>query len=115
VTAGGITSLNTIAITGDPSTARAVWRIGDWTGSPKGFKNADLMTYAYPSDPRAASWTGNFIVGTATSMLTYAVPASAFPTDPSRWNVLKLSVASGSTGDTYLSPGVAFDCIDLLA
>ncbi|MBB4750610.1 rhamnogalacturonan lyase B N-terminal domain-containing protein [Actinoplanes lobatus] len=193
VTAGGTTTLNTITITGDPSTAPAVWRIGDWTGSPKGFKNADLMTYAHPSDPRAAAWTGNFIVGTSavsafpcyqwvavnndllvyfkltaaqaaaahtlriglsasyaggrhrvsvngwtsaipaapgnsgtrsltvgayrsyTSTLTYAVPASAFQTDTAQWNVLKLSVVSGSSGDGYLSPGLAFDCIDLLA
>jgi rhamnogalacturonan endolyase len=192
VTAGGTTTLNTVTIGGDPSTASAIWRIGDWTGSPKGFKNADLMTYAHPSDPRAASWTGNFIVGTAaastfpcyqwigvnndvlvyfkltaaqaaaahtlriglsasyaggrhrvsvngwtsaipaapansgtrsltvgayrsfTSTSTYAVPASAFQTDVSQWNILKLTLVSGSSGDGYLSPGVAFDCIDLL-
>lgn len=192
VTAGGTTTLNSITIGGDPSTASAIWRIGDWTGSPKGFKNADLMTYAHPSDPRAATWTGNFIVGTAaastfpcyqwigvnndvlvyfkltaaqaaaahtlriglsasyaggrhrvsvnswtsaipaapsnsgtrsltvgayrsyTSTLTYAVPASAFQTDVSQWNILKLTLVSGSSGDGYLSPGVAFDCIDLL-
>jgi rhamnogalacturonan endolyase len=192
VTAGGTTTLNSITIGGDPSTASAIWRIGDWTGSPKGFKNAGLMTYAHPSDPRAATWTGNFIVGSAaastfpcyqwigvnndvlvyfkltaaqaaaahtlriglsasyaggrhrvsvnswtsaipaapsnsgtrsltvgayrsyTSTLTYTVPASAFQTDVSQWNILKLTLVSGSSGDGYLSPGVAFDCIDLL-
>ncbi|MFE9024908.1 rhamnogalacturonan lyase B N-terminal domain-containing protein [Streptomyces iakyrus] len=65
VSAGGTTTLNTIAIpsSNDPSNANAIWRIGDWNGTPGGFKNADLMTYAHPSDARAASWTGNVVVG----------------------------------------------------
>jgi rhamnogalacturonan endolyase len=74
VTAGGTTTLNSIAIpsSNDPSNASAIWRIGDWDGSPSGFKNADLMTYAHPSDVRAASWTGNVVVGSGTE-------TSAFP------------------------------------
>ncbi|PTH89660.1 rhamnogalacturonase B precursor [Streptomyces sp. A244] len=65
VSAGGTTTLNTIAIpsSNDPSNAGAIWRISDWNGTPAGFKNADLMTYAHPSDARAASWTGNVVVG----------------------------------------------------
>ncbi|MFF7865252.1 rhamnogalacturonan lyase B N-terminal domain-containing protein [Streptomyces qaidamensis] len=65
VSAGGTTTLNTIAIpsSNDPANASAIWRIGDWNGTPGGFKNADLMTYAHPSDARAASWTGNVVVG----------------------------------------------------
>ncbi|MFE8989991.1 rhamnogalacturonan lyase B N-terminal domain-containing protein [Streptomyces collinus] len=65
VSAGGTTTLNTIAIpsSNDPSNAGSIWRIGDWNGTPAGFKNADLMTYAHPSDARAASWTGNVVVG----------------------------------------------------
>ncbi|MFD7875985.1 rhamnogalacturonan lyase B N-terminal domain-containing protein [Streptomyces sp. NPDC059766] len=74
VTAGGTTTLDTIAIpsSDDPSNASAIWRIGDWTGSPGGFKNADLMTYAHPSDVRAAAWTGNVVIGSGTE-------TSAFP------------------------------------
>jgi rhamnogalacturonan endolyase len=74
VTAGGTTTLNTIAIpsSNDPSNAGAIWRINDWTGTPSGFKNADLMTYAHPSDVRASSWTGNVVVGSGTE-------TSAFP------------------------------------
>ncbi|MFC4498181.1 MULTISPECIES: rhamnogalacturonan lyase B N-terminal domain-containing protein [Streptomyces] len=74
VSAGGTTTLNTIAIpsSNDPSNASAVWRIGDWNGTPSGFKNADLMTYAHPSDVRAASWTGNVVIGSGTE-------TSAFP------------------------------------
>ncbi|MEW2403914.1 rhamnogalacturonan lyase B N-terminal domain-containing protein [Streptomyces sp. NPDC046862] len=65
VTAGGTTTLNSIAIpsSNDPSNASAIWRIGTWDGTPGGFKNADLMTYAHPSDVRAASWTGNVVIG----------------------------------------------------
>ena len=65
VTAGGTTTLNTIAIpsSNDPGNASAIWRINDWTGTPSGFKNAALMTYAHPSDVRASAWTGNVVIG----------------------------------------------------
>jgi rhamnogalacturonan endolyase len=74
VTAGATTTLNTITIpsTNDPSNAPAIWRINNWTGTPAGFKNADLMTYAHPSDVRAAPWTGNVVIGSGTE-------TSAFP------------------------------------
>ncbi|POX44346.1 rhamnogalacturonase B precursor [Streptomyces sp. Ru71] len=74
VSAGSTTTLNTITIpaVNDPSRASAIWRIGDWTGTPSGFKNADLMTYAHPSDVRAASWTGNVVIGSGSE-------TSAFP------------------------------------
>ncbi|AZQ38304.1 rhamnogalacturonase B precursor [Streptomyces cyaneochromogenes] len=197
VTAGGTTTLNSIAIpsTNDPSGASAIWRINDWTGTPSGFKNADLMTYAHPSDVRAAAWTGNVVIGsgsetsafpcylwkgvnsgllvyfrltaaqaaaahtlrigvttayangrpqvvvndTWTSAIpspptqpstrsltngsyrgnnhtfTYSVPASAWRTDTSQYNVLKINVVSGSGSTGYLSAGTAIDAIDLLA
>jgi rhamnogalacturonan endolyase len=74
VTAGATTTLNSLAIpsSNDPSNAGAIWRIGDWNGTPSGFKNADLMTYAHPSDVRAASWTGNVVIGSGSE-------TSAFP------------------------------------
>ncbi|MFF8394094.1 rhamnogalacturonan lyase B N-terminal domain-containing protein [Streptomyces sp. NPDC016172] len=196
VSAGGTTTLNTLAIpsSNDPSNAGAIWRIGDWNGTPGGFKNADLMTYAHPSDVRAASWTGNVVVGsgetaafpcylwkdvnsgilvyfrltaaqaaaahtlrigvttayangrpqvtvndTWTSAIptpptqpntrsltngsyrgnnhtfTYSVPASAWKTDTSQYNVLRIDVVSGSGADGFLSAGTAVDAIDLLA
>ncbi|MFD5944809.1 rhamnogalacturonan lyase B N-terminal domain-containing protein [Streptomyces collinus] len=196
VSAGGTTTLNTIAIpsSNDPSNAGAIWRIGDWNGTPAGFKNADLMTYAHPSDARAASWTGNVVVGsgetaafpcylwkdvnsgilvyfkltaaqaaaahtlrigvttayangrpqvtvndTWTSAIpapptqpdtrsltngsyrgnnhtfTWSVPASAWRTDTSQYNVLRIDVVSGSGASGFLSAGTAIDAIDLLA
>ncbi|MFI2432859.1 rhamnogalacturonan lyase B N-terminal domain-containing protein [Streptomyces sp. NPDC018693] len=74
VSAGGTTTLNTITVpsSNDPSNASAIWRIGDWNGAPSGFKNAGLMTYAHPSDVRAASWTGNVVIGSGSE-------TSAFP------------------------------------
>ncbi|MBZ3904735.1 rhamnogalacturonan lyase B N-terminal domain-containing protein [Streptomyces griseiscabiei] len=197
VTAGGTTALNSIAIpsTNDPSNASAIWRINDWNGTPGGFKNADLMTYAHPSDVRAAAWTGNVVIGSGTETsafpcylwkdvnsgllvyfrltaaqaaaahtlrigvttayangrpqvvvndtwtsaipspptqpntrsltngsyrgnnhtFTYSVPASAWRTDTSQYNVLKINVVSGSGTTSYLSAGTAIDAIDLLA
>ncbi len=194
VTAGATTSLHTLTITGDPSTAKTVWRLGDWDGTPGEFKNARLMTYAHPSDARAAKWTGNVTIGGAdpapsfpaylwkdvndgvliyfkltkeqaaaahtlrigvtdafangrprvgvndwvsavpaavtqpstrslttgsyrgnNHTFTYNVPATAWKTDVSQYNVLRLSIVSGSSGTAYLSPGTSFDCVDLLA
>ncbi|MET9913629.1 rhamnogalacturonan lyase B N-terminal domain-containing protein [Streptomyces sp. NPDC006476] len=196
VSAGGTTTLNTIAVpsSNDPSNASAIWRIGDWNGSPSGFKNADLMTYAHPSDVRAAPWTGNVVIGSGSEMsafpcylwkdvnsgiivyfkltaaqaaaahtlrigvttayangrpqvvvndtwtsavpsppaqpstrsltvgsyrgnnhtFTYSVPASAWLTDTSAYNTLKIYVASGSGSTSYLSAGTSIDAIDLL-
>ncbi|GHE01281.1 rhamnogalacturonan lyase B N-terminal domain-containing protein [Streptomyces alanosinicus] len=74
VSAGATTTLGTIAVpsSNDPSNASVVWRIGDWDGTPGGFKNADLMTYAHPSDARASTWTGNVVIGSGSE-------TSAFP------------------------------------
>ncbi|MEV4449562.1 rhamnogalacturonan lyase B N-terminal domain-containing protein [Streptomyces mirabilis] len=196
VTAGGTTTLNSIAIpsSNDPSNASAIWRIGTWDGTPSGFKNADLMTYAHPSDVRAASWTGNVVVGSGSETsafpcylwkdvnsgivvyfkltaaqaaaahtlrigvttayangrpqivvndtwtsavpspptqpstrsltvgsyrgnnytFTYSVPASAWLTDTSAYNTLKIYVASGSGSTSFLSAGTSIDAVDLL-
>ncbi|MGW1028712.1 rhamnogalacturonan lyase B N-terminal domain-containing protein [Streptomyces sp. NPDC002577] len=197
VSAGGTTTLNTITIpsSNDPGNASAIWRIGDWNGTPSGFKNAELMTYAHPSDVRAASWTGNVVIGSGTETsafpcylwkdvnsgiivyfrlsaaqaaaahtlrigvttayangrpqvvvndtwtsavpspptqpstrsltvgsyrgnnytFTYSVPASAWLTDTSAYNTLKIYVASGSGSTSFLSAGTSIDAIDLLA
>jgi rhamnogalacturonan endolyase len=197
VSAGGTTTLNSLAIpsSNDPSNASAIWRINDWNGTPGGFKNADLMTYAHPSDVRAASWTGNVVIGSGTetsafpcylwkdvnsgiivyfkltaaqaaaahtlrigvttayangrpqvvindtwtsavpspptqpstrsltvgsyrgnnNTFTYSVPASAWLTDTSAYNTLKIYVASGSGSTSFLSAGTSIDAIDLLA
>ncbi|KAK7191589.1 hypothetical protein DPSP01_004802 [Paraphaeosphaeria sporulosa] len=75
VTAGGTVTKNTIACV-DPQDTTAIWRIGDWDGTPKGFLNfldtPMKPTYMHPSDTRLAKWdASNFIVG--------ASQASNFP------------------------------------
>ncbi|MEV0484963.1 rhamnogalacturonan lyase B N-terminal domain-containing protein [Streptomyces sp. NPDC050508] len=194
VTAGGTTSLHTLTVTGDPSTASTVWRLGNWDGTPGEFKNAELMTYAHPSDARASKWTGNVTIGSGSEAASFpaylwkgvndgilvyfkltaaqaaaahtlrvgvttayinarpqvtvndwvsaiptpptqpstrdlttgsyrgnnhtfvfTVPSSAWSSDATKYNVLKINVVSGSTGSGFLSPGTSFDCIDLLA
>ena len=73
VTAGATKALNTITITGDPSSTTPVWRIGDWDGTPREFLNGDKVTTMHPSDVRMASWTTpDFVVGTSN-------PATGFP------------------------------------
>lgn len=69
VSAGTTTTLNTITVpsSDDPSNASAIWRTGNGDGTPSGFKNADLMTYAHPSDVRAASWTRKTTTPSATT------------------------------------------------
>jgi rhamnogalacturonan endolyase len=196
VTAGATTTLNTLTIpsSNDPGNASAIWRIGDWNGTPSGFKNAELMTYAHPSDARAASWTGNVVIGSGSETsafpcylwkdvnsgiivyfkltaaqaaaahtlrigvttafsngrpqvvvndawtsaipsppaqpstrsltcgsyrgnnhtFTYSIPASAWRTDTSQYNTLKINVVSGSGSTGYLSAATSVDAIDLL-
>jgi rhamnogalacturonan endolyase len=73
VAAGQTLALNTITIGGDPSTAAALWRIGDWDGSPAELLNGDKVTTMHPSDVRMASWTpGDYVVGLSN-------PATGFP------------------------------------
>lgn len=56
VTGGQPTTLNTITVTGDPSAQSVIWRIGNWDGTPAGFKNAANITTMHPSDSRQADW-----------------------------------------------------------
>jgi rhamnogalacturonan endolyase len=73
VQAGQTTTLNTIAIVGDPSSTTAIWRIGDWDGTPAEFLNGDKVTTMHPSDVRMQPWkTTDYVIGTST-------PAAGFP------------------------------------
>ncbi|KAJ4345747.1 uncharacterized protein N0V89_011882 [Didymosphaeria variabile] len=67
VTAGGTVTKNTITCV-DPQDTTAIWRIGDWDGTPKGFLNfldtPMKPTYMHPSDSRLSKWdASNFIIG----------------------------------------------------
>ncbi|KAI8713746.1 Rhamnogalacturonan endolyase [Fusarium sp. LHS14.1] len=194
---GAGTAVNTVKAT-DPADDTAIWRIGEWDGTPRGFLNFEdkvmKPTYMHPSDKRLANWdAGNFIVGTsktngfpgymwqdinnnhlvyfrlnqaqlgkdhkirlgitqayingrptikvndwsartpgATSQastrslttgtyrgnnvkLEFTVPSSAFKQSTSEWQIMTISIVTGSTGSKYLSGGVSFDSIDMLA
>ncbi|KAK7756010.1 hypothetical protein SLS62_001953 [Diatrype stigma] len=75
VKAGAGSAVNSITAS-DPSDAAAIWRIGEWDGTPRGFLNFGdtpmKPTYMHPSDSRLAPWdAANYIVGTTA--------ASGFP------------------------------------
>ncbi|KAE8150653.1 Rhamnogalacturonase B, N-terminal-domain-containing protein [Aspergillus avenaceus] len=70
ISAGKGSAMHTITLNDDPADVNAIWRIGDWDGTPAGFLNFDaepmLPTYMHPSDGRLSPWkSGNFIVGTS--------------------------------------------------
>ena len=193
VTAGAQTAVGAVTVSGDPGATAALWRIGEWDGSPKEFLNGDKVNAMHPSDVRMAYWTPpDYLVGSSSaatgfpayqwksvngavnvrfnlraSQLSAAssykvrigisaayagarpqvrvngwlsgVPASS--TQPNSrsltvgsyrgnnaqfvytvpvselvvgQNILSISPASGSSGTTYLSPGYAFDAVDLV-
>ncbi|MEU0413153.1 polysaccharide lyase family protein [Streptomyces griseorubiginosus] len=131
VTAGAASTLHTITIAGDPAADTAIWRVGDWNGTPAGFKNASLVTYAHPSDSRAAWTAGPYAIGGSTAAAepatrtltvgsyrgnnhtyTYVIPAGRLLPGT---NTLRIDAASGSAGGGgYLSPSYGFDALDLL-
>ena len=56
VAAGSTANMSAIGISNDPSTATAVWRIGDWDGTPLEFNNGTNIGLMHPSDVRMNSW-----------------------------------------------------------
>lgn len=73
VGAGATTPVSSVQIDADPDQAAAVWRIGQWDGSPTEFLNGEKMTWMHPSDVRMALWqTAPFVVG-------HSTPAHDFP------------------------------------
>ncbi|KAF5018406.1 hypothetical protein F66182_9613 [Fusarium sp. NRRL 66182] len=65
----GKTASSSIAASSDITTGKhtSVFRIGDWDGQPKGFRNAANQLRMHPSDKRMASW----------GPLTYTVGSSS--------------------------------------
>lgn len=73
VTANANYALNPITITADPAATPALWRIGQWDGTPQEFINGDKLTFMHPSDVRMASWNvGPYVIGSST-------PATGWP------------------------------------
>ncbi|MFG6455247.1 rhamnogalacturonan lyase B N-terminal domain-containing protein [Roseateles sp. BYS96W] len=68
VTAGGTTMLHTLTINADPASTAALWRIGNWDGTPAEFVNGARLTTMHPSDVRMSSWLpATFVVGSSTA------------------------------------------------
>jgi len=64
VAAGETTVVEPIRVTADPSEEAAIWRIGDWDGTPLELLNGDKLTKMHPSDVRIETWDpADYIVG----------------------------------------------------
>ncbi|KAF1947269.1 Rhamnogalacturonase B [Clathrospora elynae] len=64
VSAGKTTTAN---IAADAETKTSIFRIGEWDGQPKGFRNADKQSRMHPSDSRMESWGAlTYTVGSST-------------------------------------------------
>ncbi len=71
------------------------------------------------SNPAASSQpsTRNLTTGSYrcnNTSFSFDVPASAWQTSTSDWNILTVTVISGTTSTGYLSPSISIDAIDLL-
>ena len=66
INAGATTPVGALTIAGDPASTVAMWRIGEWDGSPKEFLNGDKVNAMHPSDVRMSYWTPpDYLVGTS--------------------------------------------------
>jgi rhamnogalacturonan endolyase len=93
VTAGGTNQLGSFNITGDPSSAKPLWRIGNWDGTPNEFLNGDRITIMHPSDVRLGTWNpGPYVVGSSS-------PATGMPCyqwkDVNGAQVVQFTLAAG--------------------
>jgi rhamnogalacturonan endolyase len=103
VTAGGTVALNTIGITGDPSSQAAIFRIGNWDGTPKEFRNGDKITTMHPSDVRMSSWNpGTFTVGSSS---TSSFPAYQWK-DINGTQTVKFNLTSSQIADHTVRVGI---------
>jgi rhamnogalacturonan endolyase len=106
VTAGGTTALNTLTLS-DPSSTTALWRIGNWDGTPTEFLNGGRLTTMHPTDSRMSSWVpSTFVVGTSTA-------AAGFPAyqwkDVNNARVIQFTLTSAQVQNLTLRLGTTED------
>ena len=106
VTAGGTTALNTLTLS-DPSSTTALWRIGNWDGSPAEFLNGGRLTTMHPSDVRMSSWLpATFVIGASSA-------ASGFPAyqwkDVNNARVIQFTLTSAQVQNLTLRLGTTED------
>lgn len=104
ITAGGMTTLNTINIANDPGSTAALWRIGDWDGTPLEFLNGAKVSTMHPSDVRMASWTvPDYVIGSSNA-------ATGFPAyqwkDINNNTVIRFNLTSGQIRNYTLRAGI---------
>ena len=104
ITAGGMTTLNTINIANDPGNTAALWRIGDWDGTPLEFRNGAKVSTMHPSDVRMASWTvPDYVIGSSNA-------ATGFPAyqwkDINNNTVIRFNLTSGQIRNYTLRAGI---------
>ncbi|USX12661.1 polysaccharide lyase family protein [Oxalobacteraceae bacterium OTU3CAMAD1] len=104
ITAGGMTTLNTINIANDPGSTAALWRIGDWDGTPLEFRNGAKVSTMHPSDVRMASWTvPDYVIGSSNA-------ATGFPAyqwkDINNNTVIRFNLTSGQIRNYTLRAGI---------
>ncbi|KAJ5362093.1 hypothetical protein N7541_002937 [Penicillium brevicompactum] len=99
VTAGSTTSKS---ISGSVSTGTTIFKIGEWDGTPTGFRNAANQLRMHPSDSRMSSWSpGTYTVGS--SSLT-DFPMALFKSVNSPLTI-KFTATSSQTGAATLRIG----------
>ena len=104
ITAGGMTTLNTINIANDPGSTAALWRIGDWDGTPLEFLNGAKVSTMHPSDVRMAAWTvPDYVIGSSNA-------ATGFPAyqwkDINNNTVIRFNLTSGQIRNYTLRAGI---------
>ncbi len=103
VTAGNPTTLNTRAITGDPAAAPALWRIGQWDGTPNELKNGPALTLRHPQDVRNAAWgPSSFSVGAAAN----GFPAAQWKTGANNPTKVSFNLAPNQLGARTVRIGI---------
>ncbi|KAJ7599273.1 polysaccharide lyase family 4 protein [Mycena floridula] len=60
VSAGSVVTSNIASTEANPT---AIWQIGDFDGTPRGFLNADMIETMHPSDSRMHAWLVTYTVG----------------------------------------------------
>jgi rhamnogalacturonan endolyase len=103
VTAGATTDLAAIAITADPSSTTAIWRIGDWDGTPLEFDNGANIGLMHPSDARMNDWGPvTYTVGTSTAA---SFPAVQFRGDNTPTTVM-FNISAGQIAAHTIRIGI---------
>nr|WP_315218306.1 rhamnogalacturonan lyase B N-terminal domain-containing protein [uncultured Duganella sp.] len=104
ITAGGMTTLNTINIANDPGSTAALWRIGDWDGTPLEFRNGAKVSTMHPSDVRMASWTvPDYVIGVSNAATSF--PAYQWK-DINNNTVIRFNLTSGQIRNYTLRAGI---------